>query len=70
MLARIWKNTLPLLVGVQTCTTTLEIDMAVSKKIGIQLAISLLAYTQRYHTARALVQQVMFLTALFITARN
>ena len=30
-------NTHPLLVGVQTCTTTLEVSMAVSQKIGNQL---------------------------------
>jgi hypothetical protein len=26
---------LPLLVGVQTCTTTLEINLAISQKLGI-----------------------------------
>ena len=36
MLARMWskRNTLPLLVGVQTCTTILEIYLAVSQKMG------------------------------------
>ena len=38
MLERMWSkgNTHPLLVGMQTCTTTLEISMAVSQKIGNQ----------------------------------
>jgi hypothetical protein len=36
MLARVWskENTPPLLVGEQTCTTTLEINLVVSQKIG------------------------------------
>ena len=35
MLERIWskRNTLPFLVGVQTCTVTMEINMAVFQKI-------------------------------------
>ena len=40
MLESMWSkgNASPLLVGVQTCTTTLKISMAVSQKIGIQPA--------------------------------
>jgi hypothetical protein len=36
MLVRTWRkrNTPPLLMGVQTCTTNSEIDLAVSQKIG------------------------------------
>ena len=36
MLARMWSegNSSPLLVGVQTCTATLEINMVVYQKIG------------------------------------
>jgi hypothetical protein len=36
MLARMWikRNTPPLLVGLQYCTTTLEISLAVPQKIG------------------------------------
>lgn len=36
MLARMWRtgNIPPLLVAVQTCTTTLEINLAVSQKVG------------------------------------
>ena len=38
MLERMWSegNTSPLLVGMQTCTTTLEISVAVSQKIENQ----------------------------------
>jgi hypothetical protein len=36
MLARMWRkrNIPPLLVGLQACTTTLEISLAVPQKIG------------------------------------
>ena len=36
MLTRIWRkrNTPPLLVGLQACTTTLEISLVVPQKIG------------------------------------
>ena len=36
MLVRMWRkrNTPPLLVGLQACTTTLEISLAFSQKIG------------------------------------
>jgi hypothetical protein len=36
MLARIWRkrNTPPLLVGLQACTTTLEVSLDVPQKIG------------------------------------
>jgi hypothetical protein len=36
MLARMWRkrNTPPLLLGLQACTTTLELSLAVSQKIG------------------------------------
>ena len=36
MLVRMWRkrNTPPLLVGLQACTTTLEISLAVPQKIG------------------------------------
>ena len=39
MLERIWSkgNTSPLLVGMQTCTTPLEISMVVSQKTWKQL---------------------------------
>jgi hypothetical protein len=39
MLKRIWRkrNTPPLLVGLQTGTTTLEINLEVPQKIGIDL---------------------------------
>jgi hypothetical protein len=39
MLMRMWRkrNTPPLLIGVQTCKTTLEINLAVSQKTEIVL---------------------------------
>ena len=39
MLERIWRegNPSPLLMGVQTCTVSLDISMAVSQTIGISL---------------------------------
>jgi hypothetical protein len=39
MLVRMWSKgkTPPLLVGVQTCTTTLEINLVVSQKTGNSL---------------------------------
>jgi hypothetical protein len=46
MLARMWikGNTPPLLVGLQACTTTLEISLAVPQKIGCKyLFLTLLA---------------------------
>ena len=38
MLESMWSegNTPPLLVGIQTCTTTLKIGMMVSQKVGNQ----------------------------------
>ena len=38
MLERLWGkgNTIPLLVGIQTCTDALEISMAISQKIRKQ----------------------------------
>jgi hypothetical protein len=41
MLARMWRkrNTPPLLVGVQACTTTLEISLAVPQKIGKNIVL-------------------------------
>ena len=64
MLARMWsnRNTTLVLVGVQTCTTIMEINLAVSQKtVGIDLsqdpAISLLGTypkgTLSYHKGTA-----------------
>jgi hypothetical protein len=62
MLARMWKkrNTPPLLVGLQTGTTTLEISLAVPQKIGIVLSEDPAIYTR----------SPMFIAALFIITRS
>ena len=68
-------NTHPLLVGIQTCTTTLKISMAVSQKLGINLpqdpAIPLLGiypkYAQSYYKD---ICSTMFIAALFLINRN
>ena len=77
MLKRMWHkgDILPLLVGMQTCTATLEIGMAVSQKLGINLhqdpAIPILGIypkdVQSYHKD---ICSVMFIAALLITART
>ena len=47
MLARMWRkgNTPPLLVGLQACTTTLEISLAVPQKIGHSTTMIILIST-------------------------
>jgi hypothetical protein len=76
MLARMWsKNTPPLLVRVQTCTTTLEINLAVSENIGNILpqdpALPLLGiyplYVTLYHKD---ICSTVFIATLFIIPRN
>jgi hypothetical protein len=78
MLARMWsnQNTPPLLVEAQLCTTTLEINLAVSKKIK-KSSTSRLSYTTPgyiypkdappYHKNTC---STMFIAALFVIARN
>ena len=53
VLERMWSkgNTPPLLVGVQTCTDTLEINMAVSQKTGNQTT-SKPSYTTLGHISK------------------
>ena len=72
MLKRMWGkgNTPPLVVGVQTCTATLEINMVVSQKIENQFqdqVILLLGiYTkdaQLYHKHTC---SVMYIAAIFV----
>ena len=75
MLARIWnmENTSPLLVGLRTCTTTLEINLAVFQKIGnsstsranYTISGPVLKNAPQYHTC-----STMFIAALFIITRN
>jgi hypothetical protein len=77
MLARMWRkrNTPPLLVEFQTCTTTLEISLAVPQKIGHSTtggsAIPLLGiYLEDIPTGKKDTCSTMFIAALFIIARS
>jgi hypothetical protein len=77
MLVRMWRNrnTPPLLVGLQACTTTLEINLAVPQKIVQSttgdLAITLLGiYPEDVPTGKKATCSTMFLAALFIIARS
>ena len=76
MLARMWRkrNTPPLLVGLQACTTTLEISLVVPLKLDIVLpedpAIPLLGiYPEDVPTDKKDTCSTMFIAALFIIAR-
>jgi hypothetical protein len=76
MLARMWRkrNTPPLLVGLQACTTTVEISLAVPQKIGHSTmedpAIPLLdLYPEDAPTGKKDTCSTMFIAALFIIAR-
>ena len=75
MLERIWRkvNTLPLLVGVQTCTAISEISMAVPQVNGIQSTTgssnSALRHIPKWSTSKDFCSTV-FIAALFITART
>jgi hypothetical protein len=68
-------NTHPLLVGIQTWTTTLEINLEVSQKIGTS-STSRHIYivpghiTKRFSTTPQDLCSTMFLAALIIIARN
>jgi hypothetical protein len=66
MLVRIWRkrNTPPLLVGLQACTTTLEISLAVPQKIGLGI------YPEAVPTSKKETCSTMFIAALFIVARS
>ena len=65
---------LPLLVGVQTCVTTLEINMAVSQKFG-NSSTSRRSYTTPRHTPKGhcllpITRSTVFIEALLIILRN
>jgi hypothetical protein len=74
MLARVWgkENTPPLLMGVQTCTATMESILQFLRKLGINLpqdpAIQLFNIHQKntpsYYKDTC---SIMFIAALFIT---
>jgi hypothetical protein len=78
MLAKmcIKRNTLPLLVGLQSCTTTLEINLAIPQKIGHSTTggsrnTSLLGiYPEDVPTGKKDTCSTMFIAALFIIARS
>jgi hypothetical protein len=77
MLARMWRkrSTPPLLVGLQACTTTLEISLQFLRKLDIVLledpAIPLLAiYPEDIQTGKKETCSTMFIAALFIIARS
>ena len=76
MLERMWseENTHPLL-GMQTCATTLEINVVVSQKTGSQPtsgpAIPLLAiYPEDAQSYYKSICSTMFIAALFVIART
>ena len=74
MLAWMWRkrNTLPLLVGLQAFTTTLEVSLVVPQKIGQKdPAIPLLGiYPEDVPTGKKDTCSTMFIAALFIIARK
>jgi hypothetical protein len=77
MLARMWRkrNTPPLLVGLQACTTTLEISLEVPQKIEnsstCDPAIPLLGTDPKdFPTYNKDTCSTMFLTALIKIARS
>ena len=77
MLARMWRkrNTPPFLVGLQACTTTLEISLAVPQKIG-HSTTRRSSNTSSGHifrnapTVKKDTCSTMFIAALFIIARS
>jgi hypothetical protein len=77
MLAWMWRkrNTPPLLVGLQACTTTLEISLAVSQKIEHgttegSCSTSLGIYLEDVPTSKKETCSTMFIAASFIIARS
>ena len=73
MLKRMWSkgNTHPLLVGKQTCTTTLEISMVVSQRIGNPPTSGSSNTTLGHRPKRCLIIlqdlcPIMFIAALFV----
>jgi hypothetical protein len=76
MFIRFWrKNTPPLLVGVQTCITICEINLAFSQKLGIVLPQdSAIPFLVVYPNDAPLSQEdtcsIVFTVTLFIIARN
>jgi hypothetical protein len=73
MLERMWRkrNTPPLLVGLQACTTTLEISLAVPQTVLLEdPAKPLLGiYPEEVPTGNKDTCSTIFIAALFIIAR-
>jgi hypothetical protein len=75
MLWRMWRKrkTPPLLVGLQACTTTLEISLLVPQKFGLpeDPAMPFLGiYPEDVQTGKKDTYSTIFIAALFITARS
>ena len=77
MLVRMWRkrNTPPWLVGLHACTSTLEISVAILRKLDIVLledpAITHLGiYPEDVSTGNKNTCSTMFIAALFIIARS
>jgi hypothetical protein len=70
------RNTPPLLVGLQTGTTTLENSLAVPQKIGhrttygVSCKVLLGIYPEDAPTCNKGIYSTMFIAALFIIARS
>jgi hypothetical protein len=75
MLVRMWRkrNTPPLLVGLQACTTTLEVSLEVPQKIILPedpAIIVLGIYPEDGPTGNNNICSTMFIPAFFIIARS
>jgi hypothetical protein len=74
MLERMWRkrNTPPLLVGLQACTTTLEVSLEVPQRIGHipTRRSSLGIYPEDVLTGNKNTCSTMFIAVLFIIARS
>jgi hypothetical protein len=77
MLVKMWgkRNTPPLLVGLEACTTPLEISLAIPQKIGHSTTTgshntSPMYISRRFPTCKKDTCFTKFIAALFIIARS
>jgi hypothetical protein len=76
MLVMMWRkrNTPPLLVGLQVCTTTLDVSLAVPQKIGHSTmgrsSITSPGHPEDVPTGKKDTSSTMFIAAFFIIART
>jgi hypothetical protein len=77
MLARMWRkrNSTPLFVGLQACTTTLEISLMFTQKIGHSTTgesckYLLGTYPDNVPMGKKDTCSIMFIAALFLIARS